>query len=140
MNDIMAALGISQLKRINLMLQKRNKIATIYKKELKNRPIEFQEIDKNFYSSYHLFIIKLTKNNKNIHRKLFIFLRKNKIFVNLHYLPVHLHPFYRKMGFKKGNFPASENYSESAISIPIFPDLKLQNQKKVISLLKKFFK
>lgn len=140
MNDIMAALGISQLKRINLMLQKRNKIATIYKKELKNLPIEFQEIDKNFYSSYHLFIIKLTKNNKNIHRKLFIFLRKNKIFVNLHYLPVHLHPFYRKMGFKKGNFPASENYSESAISIPIFPDLKLQNQKKVISLLKKFFK
>ena len=89
---------------------------------------------------YHLFIIKLTKNNKNIHRKLFIFLRKNKIFLNLHYLPVHLHPFYRKMGFKKGNFPASENYSESAISIPIFPDLKLQNQKKVISLLKKFFK
>jgi len=140
MNDIMAALGISQLKRINLMLQKRNKIATIYKKELKNLPIEFQEIDKNFYSSYHLFIIKLTKNNKNIHRKLFIFLRKNKIFVNLHYLPVHLHPFYRKMGFKKGNFPASENYSESAISIPIFPDLKLQNQKKVINLLKKFFK
>ena len=140
MNDIMAALGISQLKRINLMLKKRNQIASIYKEELKNLPIVFQKINKNFYSSYHLFIIKLKKTNKKMHKRLFIFLRKNKIFVNLHYLPVHLHPFYRKRGFKKGNFPVSENYSESAISIPIYPDLNMQNQKKVINLLKKFFK
>lgn len=103
-------------------------------------PISFQEVKKNFFSSYHLFIIKLNKIDKNIHRKLFLYLRNKKINVNLHYLPVHLHPFYRKLGFKKGNFPISEQYADSAISIPIFPDLSPESQKKVINSIKRFFK
>lgn len=140
MNDVQASLGLSQLNRINEMLKKRNKIATIYKKELESLPIKFQEVKKKFFSSYHLFIIRLIKNNRKTHKKLFIFLRNNKIFVNLHYLPVHLHPFYKKIGFKKGDFPNSEKYSENAISIPIYPDLNFNTQKKVINLLKRFFK
>lgn len=140
MNDIQASLGLSQLNRINLFLKKRNLIAKIYKKNLKNLPISFQEVKKNFFSSYHLFIIKLNKIDKNIHRKLFLYLRNKKINVNLHYLPVHLHPFYRKLGFKKGNFPISEQYADSAISIPIFPDLSPESQKKVINSIKRFFK
>ncbi len=140
MSDIQASLGINQLKRINLMVKKRNKIAKKYKNDLKSLPIEFQKIEKPFYSSFHLFIIKLKKNNRKIHKKLFNYLRKNKIFVNLHYLPVHLQPFYRKLGFKKGDFPNSERYSENAISIPIYPNLKVKEQKRVINLIKRFFK
>ena len=115
MNDVQASLGLSQLNRINEMLKKRNKIATIYKKELESLPIKFQEVKKKFFSSYHLFIIRLIKNDRKTHKKLFIFLRNNKIFVNLHYLPVLFHPFYKKIGFKKGDFPNSEKYLKNAI-------------------------
>lgn len=139
MSDIQAALGINQLKRIGEMLKKRNKIAQIYKKELSNLPISFQKVSNNFYSSYHLFIIKLITNKKNLHKKLFMFLRKNKIFVNLHYMPLHLNPFYKKFGYKIGDYPNSEDYGNKALSIPIYPNLKRKEQLKVVSLLKKFF-
>ena len=70
---------------------------------------------------------------------MFNYLRSNKIFVNLHYLPIHLQPFYRKFGFKKKQFPIAEKYSETAISIPIYPNLKKKEQIKIISLIKSFF-
>ena len=98
MNDLQAALGINQLKKINYFVKKRNLIALNYRKKLKNIPLNFQQVGNNFLSSYHLFIIKL-KDKKSI--KTFNYLRSNKIFVNLHYLPIHLHPFYRSIGFKK---------------------------------------
>lgn len=138
MNDIQAALGISQLKRINLFVRLRNKIADIYKKELKELPLNFQRIDKYYLSSYHLFIIKI--KNKIIYKSFFEHLRKNKIFTNLHYLPIHLHPFYQNLGYKKNDFPNSENYSSRALSIPIYPNLKYKDQFKVINLIKNFFK
>ena len=65
---------------------------------------------------------------------------KNKISVNLHYLPVHLHPFYKKKGFKVGSYPVSENYAKRAISIPLYPSLTFQNQNKVIKVTKKICK
>ena len=136
MNDLLATLGINQLKKINYFVKKRNLIALNYRKKLKNIPLNFQQVGNNFLSSYHLFIIKL-KDKKSI--KLFNYLRSNKIFVNLHYLPIHLHPFYRSMGLKK-DLPISEDYSSSAISIPIYPKLSLVNQNKVIKLIFKFFK
>ena len=139
MNDIQASLGLSQLKRLNSFVNKRNYIAQIYKKNLKNLPLSFQNVGNNFKSSYHLFIIKIN-TKKKLHLKLFKFLRKNKIFVNLHYLPLHLHPFYKRLNFKKGDFPNSENYSERAISIPIFPNLTKKQQFKIINLIKRFFK
>jgi len=138
MNDMQAALGISQLKRINLFVRLRNKIADIYKRELKELPLNFQRIDKYYLSSYHLFIIKI--KNKIIYKNFFEYLRKNKIFTNLHYLPIHMHPFYQNLGYKKNDFPNSENYSSQALSIPIYPKLKYKDQFKVINLIKNFFK
>ena len=137
MNDLQAALGINQLKKINFFVKKRNLIALNYRKKLKNIPLNFQKVGDNFLSSYHLFIIKLKDKKK--HKKLFNYLRMNKIFVNLHYLPIHLHPFYRSIGFKKKDLPISEDYSSSAISIPIYPKLSTANQNKVIKLIFKFF-
>tara|TARA_Y100000590_G_scaffold295639_1_gene333248 strand:- start:353 stop:1522 length:1170 start_codon:yes stop_codon:yes gene_type:complete len=140
MNDIQSSLGISQLKKIDIFLRKRNKIAKFYYNNLKHLPIEFQRIEKNFYSSYHLFIIKLNSGYKHLHSKFFNFLRSKNVFVNLHYLPIHLQPFYKKFGFKKKQFPVAEEYAETAMSIPIYPNLKKKDQIKIINFIKFFFK
>ena len=139
MNDIQSALGISQLKNLNIFVKKRNKIAKFYCNQLKNLPIKFQKIEKNFYSTYHLFIIKLDVKYKYLHKKFFNYLRSKNMYVNLHYLPIHLQPFYRKFGFKKNQFPVAEEYSEAAISIPIYPNLKKEEQIKIINYIKLFF-
>ena len=139
MNDIQSALGISQLKNLNIFLGKRHKIAKFYRAHLKNLPIKFQKIEKNLYSTYHLFIIKLNVKYKYLYKFFFNYLRSKNLFVNLHYLPIHLQPFYRKFGFKKKQFPIAEEYSETAISIPIYPNLKKKEQIKIINLIKSFF-
>ena len=139
MNDIQSALGISQLKNLNIFVKKRNKIAKFYCNQLKNLPIKFQKIEKNFYSTYHLFIIKLDVKYKYLHKKFFNYLRSKNMYVNLHYLPIHLQSFYRKFGFKKNQFPVAEEYSETAISIPIYPNLKKKEQIKIINYIKLFF-
>jgi len=121
---------------------KRNKIAKIYKKKLKNLPIKFQKIDKNNFTSYHLFVILFPKSviRKKIYNEIFNYFLKNKIDINLHYLPIHLHPFFRLKGFKERMYLVSEEYSKRAISLPIFPSLTFQNQNKVIKIIKKVFK
>ena len=139
MNDIQSALGISQLKNLNIFVKKRNKIAKFYCNQLKNLPIKFQKIEKNFYSTYNLFIIKLDVKYKYLHKKFFNYLRSKNMYVNLHYLPIHLQPFYRKFGFKKNQFPVAEEYSETAMSIPIYPNLKKEEQIKIINYIKLFF-
>ena len=96
-------------------------------------------IEKNFYSTYHLFIIKLDVKYRHLHKKFFKYLRSKKIYVNLHYLPIHLHPFFRKFGFKEKQFSIAEEYSKTAISIPIYPSLKKEEQLKIINYIKLFF-
>ena len=140
MNEMQAALGVSQIKKINYYIKKRNNIANLYKKELQDLPIKFQKIDKNYYSSYHLFIIKLNSDKSKLYNFFFKYLRKKNIFVNLHYLPIHLQPYFRNMGFKKKQYPVSEEYSQTALSIPIYPNLTLNNQLKIVKIIKNFFK
>ncbi len=126
MNDVQASLGLSQLQKIDKFLIKRNAIAALYKKNLKDLPIRFQKIDKNNYSSYHLFTINfLEKNHIKNKFKLIKKLRNNKINVGVHYIPVHLHPYYCKKGFKNNMFPVSENHFKSTISLPIYYDLNV---------------
>jgi len=139
-SEIQAALGLSQLKKLKIFVRKRNQIAKVYIKNFKTLPLDVQKIEKKFTSTYHLFIIKLKKHKTHLHLKLFNYLRNNKIFVNLHYLPVHLHPYFQKRGFKNKIFPISETYSKSAMSIPVYPNLKKKEQLRVIFLIKKFFK
>lgn len=141
LNDIQSALGISQLKKVNKWLLYRNKLAKNYQKSLKDLPIEFFLSKKGFYSSYHLFIIKILKNKKGLNRDdLFKYLQKKKIQTNVHYIPIHTHPFYRKLGFKSKNFPNAENYIKNCLSLPMHAALNLSDQNKVINQIKKFFK
>jgi len=135
MSDIEAALGISQANRLTKFIHKRMSVAKFYDKELINLPIQKPIFSKD--SSWHLYVI-LLKNN-SIRKKLFEFLKKNKINCQIHYIPIHIHPYYKKIGFKKKDFPNSVEYYERCLSLPIFFDLKFSAQKKIISLIKKFF-
>ena len=127
MNDLQASLGISQLKRIDTFVKKRHLIAQQYFNKLDNLPIILPYLNTNSYSAFHLFIIQLKLDKiKMTHKEVFENLRKSGINVNLHYIPIHLHPYYTELGFKKGAFPNSENYYATAISLPMFPDLKTE--------------
>jgi len=140
MNDIEAALGLSQLKRIDFIVEKRNNVLNSYKKEIKNLPVYFLKIPKNVQSSVHLAVINIIDNNQELHLSLFEFLKRNNIGVQVHYTPIHLQPFYKNLGFKMGDFPNAEKYSEKAISLPVFPNLTNESQQKVIRKLFEFFK
>jgi len=141
MSDIHASLGISQLKKINVFLKYRSNIANIYDKKLLHPLIVLPKKDKDYISTYHLYVIKLKL--KKINRSydyIFKKIQSKGIGINLHYLPVHLHPLFRKMGFKRGDFPLAEKYSKCAISIPIYFGLKNKDQKKVINIIKNFLR
>ena len=138
MNEMSASLGITQLNNLRSFVKLRNNIAKIYYKHLKKDFIQLPVISKNCLSSFHLFVIKIVGKSEEYHTKFFNFLRKKKINVNIHYIPVHLQPFYKKLGFKKGSFPNSEKHARSVISIPIFPNLKKKNIFKIIKLINNY--
>ena len=86
--------------------------------------MDFLNIHKDIKSSVHLAIILLKNKNKKSHENIFRSLRQNGIGVQLHYSPVHLQPYYKNMGYKYGDFPNAEKYSNTAITIPLYPELK----------------
>ena len=134
MNDIEAALGLSQLSRLNKFVNQRNKIASIYKKNLNKKKIKFQSLIPNSRSSMHLFIICL---NKKLKMKVFDSLKKNGINTNLHYKPIYRNTFYKKYNFNKNNFQNSEKYYKEAITLPLYYDLKKVHQMKIIKIINK---
>ena len=142
MNEIQAALGISQIKKLHAFNRDRNLIAERYKLKFDEVPIRYQLISRESFSSYHLFIINFpnTKKVMENYNKIFGEFYKKRIAVMLHYFPVHLQPFYRRMGFKAGDFPVSENYAKRSFSIPNFPGLTLNKQKKIIQSVINIYK
>ena len=142
MNEISAALGLSQLKKINFFVSKRNKIAKIYKKYLDNKFLILPKINKNILSAFHLYVIKIKhKKYKDIRNQLFNYLRKKNILVNVHYIPVHSQPYYRKIQkFQRKQLYLSEKHGESSLSIPVYPKLKNKEQFKIIKLINGFLK
>ena len=133
MTDIQAALGRSQIKRINSIIKARNDHAKVYVKQLSNLSVKLPTIMSNCTSSMHLFPIQVQSSQERL--KVFNYLRKAKIGVNVHYFPVHLQPFFRRRSYREGNFPISESYYEKAISLPIYPELKAYEQDYVVKKL-----
>jgi UDP-4-amino-4,6-dideoxy-N-acetyl-beta-L-altrosamine transaminase len=141
MTDINAALGISQMNRIEYFINRRHEIANKYFNELSNLEgiiLPFQ--NPNTYSSYHLYPIRLKAEKIKITQieafKKFI---DNHILVNLHYIPVYRQPFYSKFGFKMGYCENAEKYFKSVISIPMYSALSDESQNKVIRIIKDIF-
>ena len=137
LNEIQAALGISQLNKINKLNKKRQNIANRYYKNLKNLNISLPVKDKYYESSNHLFVIKIESLKKNNRDLLYNKLLKNGVETNVHYIPVFLHPFFKRFKFEKAELINSYKYFKEALSIPIYPNMKLNEQIKVISIIKK---
>ena len=138
MTDLQAALGVSQIQRLNDYIARRHVIADRYHKELAALPITIPFQAEFSRSAYHLYIIRLNLDAiaPLTHLQVFQAMREREILVNLHYIPVHTQPFYRAMGFNWGDFPNAEAYYRSAISIPIFPMLTERAQTEVIDQLR----
>jgi UDP-4-amino-4,6-dideoxy-N-acetyl-beta-L-altrosamine transaminase len=137
MTELQAALGVSQIKRLDEFVALRHKCQKRYDKLLKNLPIITPYQDLGGYSALHLYPIQIqTGKVKRTRKEIFETLRKNNIGVNVHYIPVHTQPYYENIGFKKGDYPNAESYYKGAISIPIFQGLTIEMQDKVVNVLK----
>ena len=140
MTDIQAALGLSQIKRLDNYIKKRHLIAKRYDKAFSKLPIKIPWQSPNIYSSYHLYPICINKTKcRKSQKQLYDFLLKKNIGVNIHYMPIYLHPFYNLKKFSRGYCKQAEDYFKSTISIPIFQGLSLKDQNKVIKLITNFF-
>ncbi|MBT4838000.1 MAG: UDP-4-amino-4,6-dideoxy-N-acetyl-beta-L-altrosamine transaminase [Methylococcales bacterium] len=135
LTDMQCALGISQLKKLDNFIKRRREIVAVYNEAFsKNKKliIPFQETDRK--NAFHLYMLKLNliKMDKS-RRKVFDELRAMKIGVHVHYIPLHLQPYYReKFGYKRNDFPVSEEYYDSALTIPLFPGMTDEQVQRVI--------
>jgi UDP-4-amino-4,6-dideoxy-N-acetyl-beta-L-altrosamine transaminase len=137
MTELQAALGVSQMTRLNAYVSRRHQFARRYDELLATLPITTPWQHPDSYSGLHLYVIRLQldKSSKN-HREVFDSFRTQGIGVNLHYIPVHTQPYYERMGFVVGNFPHAESYYHEAISLPMYQTLTDEQQDKVVSALK----
>lgn len=137
MTDIQAALGSSQIKRLDEFVQKRHQLASRYNSKLADLPLQLPWQHPNSYSSYHLYPIRIKLNEvKKTQQEIYESLREHDILVNLHYIPVYRQPYYEELGFKPGYCPEAEQFHKEAISIPMYFGLTFDQQDEVISTLK----
>jgi UDP-4-amino-4,6-dideoxy-N-acetyl-beta-L-altrosamine transaminase len=136
MTDIQAALGVSQLEKLNEFIARRRELAQRYDQLLANLPVTTPWQDPNGKSAWHLYVIRLKLDKiRQSHQQAFVVLREKGIGVNLHYIPVHTQPWYQKLGFETGQFPKSEQYYREAITLPLFPVMTKDEQDEVIGTL-----
>ncbi len=133
--DFQAALGLSQLQRLDEIVAERNHQLQRYQKLLAELPVQLLQVPEGVFSSVHLAVIRLRKASVEMHRLVFDSLRAAGIGVQLHYSPVHLQPYYRQLGFMEGHFPEAEAYACNAISLPLFPGLQDSDQQRVADIL-----
>jgi UDP-4-amino-4,6-dideoxy-N-acetyl-beta-L-altrosamine transaminase len=134
LTDFQAALGSSQLKRADEGLIKRRAIASNYSNAFKDAQFIKGQSGVVVGHAYHLYIIEV-ENRLGLYN----YLRENKVFAQIHYIPCHLMPYYRQFGWKEGDFPHAESYYKSCISLPMYPTLTDEDQNNVIELINKFY-
>lgn len=133
LSDIHAALGLSQLQRLNDFIECRRCCALRYQQALDALPVLLPREQPYAKSAWHIYTIEVVDRDR---REVFNLLKALGIGVNVHYIPIHLHPYYQKMGFSRGDFPNAENFYKNAITIPLFPDLTADDQDTVIEAIK----
>lgn len=138
MTELQAALGVSQMQRLDAFVARRHQLAQRYEELLANLPVRTPWQYPDSYSGLHLYVVRLEldKINKK-HRQVFEALREHGIGVNLHYIPVHTQPHYQRMGFKVGDYPQAEQYYAEAISLPMYQTLSDSQQDQVVAVLQK---
>ena len=133
MPDILASLGVSQLSRVDKSIARRIEIAKRYDEAFKNTPVNINVGMYREGNAYHLYIIQVERR-----KELYDFLRNYHIFTQVHYIPIHLMPYYRQFGWKEGDLPVAENYYNHCLSLPMFPTLTDEEQEWVIDKVLKF--
>lgn len=140
MTDIQAALGLSQMLRLDEFVRRRHEIAKFYNYAFSSQPITAPWQAPGAYSSYHLYPIRINESKcKKNQRQVYGSLRESGIAANVHYIPVHRQPYYESKGFKAGDFPEAERFHQETISIPIYPGLSQQQQETVLQALERIF-
>ncbi len=135
--DIQAALGLSQLKRIDDFVSRRQEIAARYDNLLEGLPLKIPVRQSYSHSAFHLYVVQLELENIKLSRRmLFERIRNDGISLNVHYIPVHLQPYYRRLGFKESDFPHAEQYYKQAATLPIYFDMTDNDQVRVVESLK----
>ncbi|MEZ8157332.1 UDP-4-amino-4,6-dideoxy-N-acetyl-beta-L-altrosamine transaminase [Vibrio splendidus] len=138
MTELQAALGVSQMQRLDDFVAARHVLSKRYNEILSALPLVLPYQLKDTYSGLHLFVIRLKLDEISLtHKQVFEALRDNGIGVNLHYIPVHTQPYYQSMGFAEGDFPESESYYKEAISLPMFHSMTIEQQDLVKVALEK---
>lgn len=137
MTDVQAALGLSQMARLDEFLARRERIARRYDALLAGLPLATPWQHPDGYSGRHLYVVRLRLSEiGKSHREVFEAMRAAEIGVNLHYIPVYRQPYYERMGFRRTDFPEAERYHAEAISLPIYPALSDEQQDRVVKVLK----
>lgn len=133
MNDVEAALGTSQLTKLAQFVEQRNVLAAFYDNAFEHQAnITPLDVKSNCYSSYHLYVVRATRLNSETHKIAIETLRAKGIFAHVHYIPIHLQPFYQKLGFKKGDYPHAEQYYHHAITLPLYPSLTQEEAQYIV--------
>lgn len=141
MTDMQGALGASQMMRLKAYVARRHELARRYDELLADLPVVTPWQDPDGYSGLHLYVIRINLDQiASTHLEVFTRLRESQIMVNLHYIPVHLQPYYEKLGFREGDFPEAEQYYKEAISLPMYPGLTEQEQDYVVQKLQEALK
>ena len=138
--DLQAALGLSQLQRLDEIVSERNLQLQRYRELMAQLPVKLLEVADDVLSAVHLAVIRLEQATAEKHCQVFEGLRAAGFGVQLHYSPVHLQPYYRALGFVEEQFPEAEAYASSAISLPLFPGLTAPDQQRVAAILAKQLK
>jgi len=133
LSDMQAALGVSQLERAEEGVRKRNEIALKYNEAFKESKITTPFVHEDTFHAYHLYVIQI-EDRKGLYNHL----RENNIFSQVLYGPVHLQPYYKKFGWKKGDLPVVEKYYDNCLALPMFPTLSIDEQNYVIQKVKEF--
>lgn len=133
-SDIQAALGLSQLRRLDISLTKRKLIAKKYQESFAGKTFLIGQSGVVAGHAYHLYILEIEKR-----LDLYNYLKENKIFAQIHYIPCHLMPYYRELGWSEGDLPFSENYYKCCISLPMYPTLTEEEQNFVIKKIIDFY-
>lgn len=140
LTDIASGLGLSQLRRLKSKVERRRAIARFYTADLQNiHGISTPLVEPEVESGWHLYPIRLNAPNaRTIRAKIFRALRAENIGVNVHYIPVHLHPYYKsRFGYSGGEFPHTENAYDTLLSLPLFPEMTDQDCQDVVRAMEK---
>jgi dTDP-4-amino-4,6-dideoxygalactose transaminase len=136
MTDLQAALGVSQMRRLGEFVASRHVIASRYEQLLSALPVTLPWQHPDGYSALHLYVVRLQPEKiTRTHLEVFESLREQGVGVNLHYIPVHTHPYYERMGFAPEDFPYAMLYYAQAISLPMYPGLTPVMQEQVVGAL-----